>query len=353
MAGDWIPMRTNLKDDPTVVFIARATKLQADHVVGKLHHLWSWVDAHAADGDLQGIDAAWIDRYVGKRGFAAAMAAAPAPWLEISEDGVSIPNFATWFGSSAKTRVANSRLQSVKRASGGSPRRACITAAVKRQVQARDGVHCRYCGYDTSKTPPPYGKRFFCNHPHFDHVIPVCQGGSNTAENVVIACSDCNLRKNGRTPEEVGLSLLPVPNVTQSSDQKVTREEKSREETTTPTTDSNLSNAQHPVGGEGDDFQAAWDRSKPMAQRIRKILNPDLSRPLSPTDRRWVMQVAILADRYGSEWIDPAFEAAANTKNIANPKGLLGSVLNDQCLRMNTNLNRELASVRIPESEPA
>lgn len=105
MAGDWIPMRTNLEDDPTVIFISRTTKLQSDHVVGKLHRFWSWAESHTADGRLDGVDAAWIDRRVGKRGFARAMADAPHPWLEINSSGVILLHFDRWMSKSAKRRL--------------------------------------------------------------------------------------------------------------------------------------------------------------------------------------------------------------------------------------------------------
>lgn len=115
MAGDWIPMRANLEDDPTVISMARALRLQPDHVVGKLHRFWSWADSHTIDGQLFGVDAAWVDKHVDKRGFANAMANAPAPWLIIEDDGITIPNFTHWFGSSAKSRMLNTRRQQVSR----------------------------------------------------------------------------------------------------------------------------------------------------------------------------------------------------------------------------------------------
>ena len=115
MAGDWIPMRANLEDDPTVIAIARALKLQPDHVVGKLHRFWSWADSHTIDGQLCGVDAAWVDKHVDKRGFANAMASAPTPWLVIEDCGIRIPNFTNWFGSSAKSRMLATRRQQVSR----------------------------------------------------------------------------------------------------------------------------------------------------------------------------------------------------------------------------------------------
>ena len=47
----------------------------------------------------------------------------------------------------------------------------------------RDRFQCLYCGIGKDLT--------------FDHVIPRAQGGRTTWENVVTACSPCNLRKGG------------------------------------------------------------------------------------------------------------------------------------------------------------
>lgn len=116
MAGDWIPMRTNLQGDPAVVSIARATKLQPDSVVGKLHCFWAWADSHTADGTLHGIDEEWIDELVRKKGFAAAMTKiTPTPWLIVTADGVIIPNFENWFGTSAKRRLMDTKRKQVVR----------------------------------------------------------------------------------------------------------------------------------------------------------------------------------------------------------------------------------------------
>ena len=63
-------------------------------------------------------------------------------------------------------------------------------------VRTRDLCACRYCG---SK-----------NAPTIDHVVPRCQGGKDGADNLVVACWSCNLSKSGRTPEQAGMTLLPV-----------------------------------------------------------------------------------------------------------------------------------------------
>lgn len=60
---------------------------------------------------------------------------------------------------------------------------------VKRQYKAQKG-RCYYCG---CKVGSSY---------HVDHVIPLSRGGSNGPENIVVACSSCNLSKANKMPHE-------------------------------------------------------------------------------------------------------------------------------------------------------
>jgi 5-methylcytosine-specific restriction endonuclease McrA len=58
-------------------------------------------------------------------------------------------------------------------------------------VFLRDRFSCQYCG-----------EPFASQELTFDHVIPRSRGGRTTWENVVTACSCCNLRKANRLPHE-------------------------------------------------------------------------------------------------------------------------------------------------------
>lgn len=115
MAGDWIPMRTDLADDPAVISIGIATGLPTDAVVGKLHKLWSWAGRHTTDGRLHGVPVEWIDGYVGRKGFALAMTSTSPPWLIVDGSLVTIPNFLTWNGKAAKARLKNGFRQQMSR----------------------------------------------------------------------------------------------------------------------------------------------------------------------------------------------------------------------------------------------
>ncbi len=61
----------------------------------------------------------------------------------------------------------------------------------------RDGFQCVYCGSPDDLT--------------FDHVIPRSKGGRTSWQNIVTACSPCNLRKGGRMPAEANMVLNPLP----------------------------------------------------------------------------------------------------------------------------------------------
>ena len=55
-------------------------------------------------------------------------------------------------------------------------------------VFLRDKFSCQYCGDNSDLT--------------FDHIVPRSKGGQTTWENVVAACSPCNLRKGNMTPQQ-------------------------------------------------------------------------------------------------------------------------------------------------------
>jgi hypothetical protein len=95
----------------------------------------------------------------------------------------------------------------------------------RRQLIARDGYHCRFCGIPvipvevrktlTATYPDvlPWGRTNASQHAafqvmwmQFDHVVPHARGGNNSIENVVIACAGCNFARMNWTLEEVGLS---------------------------------------------------------------------------------------------------------------------------------------------------
>lgn len=68
----------------------------------------------------------------------------------------------------------------------------------RREVFARDGFTCQYCGTRTHDLT-------------LDHVVPRHRGGPHTWDNLVSACKRCNHRKAGRTPAEARMQLQRKP----------------------------------------------------------------------------------------------------------------------------------------------
>ncbi len=73
-----------------------------------------------------------------------------------------------------------------------------LLGRLERRVMKRDHFQCQYegCGHKATTV---------------DHVIPVCQGGPNTWQNLVACCLACNQHKGGRTPEQAGMRLKAHP----------------------------------------------------------------------------------------------------------------------------------------------
>lgn len=90
-----------------------------------------------------------------------------------------------------------------------------------------------------------------------------------------------------------------------------------------------------------------WEKARPLARRIKDAVYPNVPK-LGRKDWLWVARVAVLGIRYGPSWIEPAFEAL-NSPNVKSPRGLMASVLDDECERNGTRLNRELPKIEIPK----
>lgn len=113
MLGDWIKLETATPDKPEVVLIASILRIDQDAVTGKLVRLWCWADTNSIDGASVRITAAFVDRLVGKRGFAAAMR--KVGWLAGEDGALSFPGFCRHNGRSAKARAAERRKKQEQR----------------------------------------------------------------------------------------------------------------------------------------------------------------------------------------------------------------------------------------------
>lgn len=90
-----------------------------------------------------------------------------------------------------KGRVYAALRNARKRKTGGS-----YTKKDIKDQYARQHGKCYYCGQKVGDTY------------HVDHVVPLSRGGSNSPENLVVACVHCNLSKSNKLPHEWGKRLL-------------------------------------------------------------------------------------------------------------------------------------------------
>jgi len=72
-----------------------------------------------------------------------------------------------------------------------------ITRPSRSMIYKRDRNKCQYCGATKKLT--------------IDHVIPRSKGGGDTWENMVVACSSCNIKKGDKLLEHTNMKLMKQP----------------------------------------------------------------------------------------------------------------------------------------------
>lgn len=117
-----------------------------------------------------------------------------------------------------KAEIVESDERTVRWANGELPRPAVIR--IKRFIRvprkfrkkvtntflfARDSYTCQYCGRHERDLKGRTNKLTR------DHVLPQSRGGDNSWTNCVTSCSNCNARKDNKTPAEAGMALLTHP----------------------------------------------------------------------------------------------------------------------------------------------
>jgi hypothetical protein len=112
MAGDWIPMRIDLAEDPAVISMAEELSVHETHVVGMLHKAWSWANKHTTDGHARSVTGNWLDTYIGVTGFSRAME--NANWLD-AKNGLTFPDFDNYNSNGAKQRLLTTKRKKAQR----------------------------------------------------------------------------------------------------------------------------------------------------------------------------------------------------------------------------------------------
>jgi hypothetical protein len=103
MRRPWIKIETATPDKPEICTIATTLRMDADAVLGKLVRLWSWVELNRVSADNLGVTKEFLDKLVGRKGFAAALIA--CGWLSDTDGHLGLPNLHRHNGGSAKVRA--------------------------------------------------------------------------------------------------------------------------------------------------------------------------------------------------------------------------------------------------------
>lgn len=106
-------------------------------------------------------------------------------YKERNKDKISEYNRQYKINNREALRANEARRNARKRNAGGNH----TAADVKQQYDSQQGK-CYYCQIDVGNTY------------EVDHFIPLSRGGSNSTDNIVIACPSCNARKANKLPSE-------------------------------------------------------------------------------------------------------------------------------------------------------
>ena len=367
MAGDWIKMRTDLHDDPTVIQMAERMEVEEVTVVGMLHKLWAWADRQLVDGVALGIGPAFVNRLVGRDEFAENLA--NLGWLQITGNGIEFPNFDKHMSQSAKRRAQNADRQRKRRSvppsdvtqartqasderhsdvASKSENEHHIPRALRRQVYDRDRRTCVYCDRVEGQVWPNETEDEAALT--LDHVIPKSRGGPTSLDNLVTCCFKCNVVKGQRTPEEAGMRSPVIcdertQSVTherlQASDQR--RKEKRRvfDET------NNESTGRVEIPTDREEADLLWSSARDTAARIaqHKITSKNYD------DREIILKIAALHE-LGSISGDDLWRSCEKVRDRSpppkKPLAYFQSVLGEQ-LGGGKTLRRMYVEIDVPE----
>lgn len=91
MRRPWIKIETCTPDKPEICSLSTQLRMDEDTVMGKLVRLWSWAELNRVDPNDLGVTKEFIDRVVGRKGFALALES--TGWLVEVDGKLSFRNF--------------------------------------------------------------------------------------------------------------------------------------------------------------------------------------------------------------------------------------------------------------------
>lgn len=132
----WLKFDTATPEKPEVFSITLALGWDdPDLTVGKLLKVWRWFDLHSVDGNAPSVTLALLDRLIGVTGLSQAMV--DVGWLEVSDNGLTLPNFEIHNGKTAKDRALTAKRAANYRSNDKS-NAPSVTTALPREEKRRE-----------------------------------------------------------------------------------------------------------------------------------------------------------------------------------------------------------------------
>lgn len=152
VAGEWIKMRHDLRDDPACLTLSDMLSDTLPETFGRLFLFWSFADRHTSNGQLTSVTKLHIDRVAEKTGFADALI--QVGWLAENDGCLEMPSFARHNGNSSKARSLESEAKSLRR----NDKKQAETAIGKQRPTLSDKTSDQRREEKSKKSKPKSGK---------------------------------------------------------------------------------------------------------------------------------------------------------------------------------------------------
>jgi len=130
---DWIKLEKSTPDKPEIFEMAEFLDIDPDEVLGKIIRVWTWLDSNSENGHTSSVTVVLIKRVTGHNKFADAML--KVGWLEKSDEGYNIPNYARHLGKSSKKRALDAERQRKSREVSQNSHAGNVTKALPEKIR--------------------------------------------------------------------------------------------------------------------------------------------------------------------------------------------------------------------------
>lgn len=104
MAGDWIPVRTNIARAREILTISESLDIDRHLVLGLLVDFWTWLSEESVTNVTRGVTPVHLVSVIGgTEEFWRKVE--EVGWARFSNGDLTIPNWEHWMGESTKTRM--------------------------------------------------------------------------------------------------------------------------------------------------------------------------------------------------------------------------------------------------------